>query len=114
MVDRQTFNLRAGSSILPAPTRSETRLQPRGSDADPEPMTTLGGSLFLIAVGAILAFAVTVEAEGFDINMIGVILMIVGGVSIVLQIVVMNKMVEGPRRTGNGLSGRDTSYDGDD
>ena len=41
-------------------------------------MTTLGGSLFLIAVGAILAFAVSVEADGFDINMIGVILMIVG------------------------------------
>jgi hypothetical protein len=40
--------------------------------------------------------------------------MIVGGVSIVLQIVFMNKMDEGPRRTGNGLSGRDTSYAGDD
>jgi hypothetical protein len=45
-------------------------------------MTTLGGSLFLIAVGAILAFAVSVEAEGFDINMIGVILMIVGGIGL--------------------------------
>jgi hypothetical protein len=45
-------------------------------------MTTLGGSLFLLAVGAVLAFAVTAEAEGFDINTIGVILMIVGALGL--------------------------------
>jgi hypothetical protein len=45
-------------------------------------MTTLGGSLVLVAVGAILAFAVSVEADGFDINMIGVILMIVGAIGL--------------------------------
>jgi hypothetical protein len=45
-------------------------------------MTTLGGSLFFIAVGAILKFAVTVQAKGFDINTIGVILMVVGGIGL--------------------------------
>lgn len=45
----------------------------------------LGTSLFLIAVGAILAFAVNVEADGFDINTIGVILMIVGIVGLLLS-----------------------------
>jgi hypothetical protein len=50
-------------------------------------MTTLGGSLFLIAVGAILAFAVHVtgDTHGFDINTIGVILMIVGALGLLLS-----------------------------
>ncbi len=47
----------------------------------------IGVSLILIAVGAILAFAVTVEADGFDINTIGVILMIVGLLGLVLSLI---------------------------
>jgi hypothetical protein len=43
-------------------------------------MPGLGISIFLFAVGAILAFAVTAQAQGFDVNTVGVILMIVGGV----------------------------------
>jgi hypothetical protein len=43
-------------------------------------------SLFLIAVGAILAFAVDVNTEGFDINAIGVILMIVGALGALLSL----------------------------
>ena len=37
----------------------------------------LGVSIFLIAVGAILAWAVSVDTNGIDLNMVGVILMIV-------------------------------------
>lgn len=48
-----------------------------------------GGSLFLIAVGAILAFAVSVEAEGFNLNTIGVILMIVGALGAILTMVAL-------------------------
>jgi hypothetical protein len=36
------------------------------------------GSLFLLAIGAILAFAVEIDAEGIDLNTVGVILMVVG------------------------------------
>ena len=36
-------------------------------------------SLILIAAGAIMRFAVKVTSTGFDLHMIGVILMIVGG-----------------------------------
>lgn len=43
-------------------------------------MPGIGISIFLFAVGAILAFAVTVSAEGVDLDMIGVILMVVGAV----------------------------------
>lgn len=49
-----------------------------------------GGSLFLIAVGAILAFAVSVEAEGFNLNTIGIILMVVGVLGAMLTLVAMN------------------------
>ncbi len=40
---------------------------------------TIGGSLFLIAVGAILNFAVTAEVAGIDLQTVGVILMVTGG-----------------------------------
>jgi hypothetical protein len=45
----------------------------------------IGGSLFLVAIGAILAFAVEVDTEGFNLNTIGIILMIVGVVGILLS-----------------------------
>ena len=47
----------------------------------------LGTSLFLIALGAILDFAVHVSANGFNINTIGLILMIVGALGLVLSMV---------------------------
>jgi len=47
----------------------------------------LGVSIFLIAVGAILAFAVTADVSGLDVNTIGWILMIVGIVGGVLALV---------------------------
>ncbi|MDO9408309.1 DUF6458 family protein [Patulibacter sp.] len=47
---------------------------------------TYGTALFLIAVGAILRFAVTADAKGFDINAAGTILMVVGVVGLVLSL----------------------------
>lgn len=47
----------------------------------------LGTSLVLIAVGAILRFAITVTTSGFNIHTIGVILMIVGGVGLLLSLI---------------------------
>jgi hypothetical protein len=45
---------------------------------------TIGTSLFLIAVGAILKFAVTAHVAGVDLHTVGVILMIVGGVGLAI------------------------------
>ena len=50
---------------------------------------TIGASLFLIAVGAILNFAVTADVAGVDLQTVGVILMITGGVGLVLGFVMM-------------------------
>ena len=46
----------------------------------------IGVSLFLLALGAILAWAVDVEASGVDIDTIGVILMIIGGLGLLLSL----------------------------
>jgi hypothetical protein len=43
-------------------------------------------SLFLIAVGAILAYAVDVSAKGVDLHAVGVILMVVGALGALLSI----------------------------
>ena len=49
----------------------------------------LGVSLFLIAVGAILKFAVTKHVNGIDLSTVGVILMIIGAVGLILTLILM-------------------------
>jgi hypothetical protein len=45
---------------------------------------TIGTSLFLIAVGAILKYAVTVHVAGINVHTAGLILMIVGIVGLLI------------------------------
>jgi uncharacterized YccA/Bax inhibitor family protein len=52
-------------------------------------MPALGISLILLAVGAILAFAVSATASGVAIPTIGVILMIVGAIGILVSLLFM-------------------------
>jgi hypothetical protein len=47
---------------------------------------SLGVSLFLIAVGAILHWAVTATVSGIDIQVVGTILMIVGVLGFVISL----------------------------
>ena len=51
---------------------------------------TIGTSLFLLAVGAILKFAVSDEVSGVDLSTVGVILMIVGVIGLLLSLLYMN------------------------
>ena len=44
----------------------------------------IGISIFFIALGAVLAFAVSVEGEGFNVNTIGIILMVVGAIGLLV------------------------------
>jgi hypothetical protein len=48
---------------------------------------TLGVSLLLVAVGAILIWGVTGEASGIDVDAIGVILIVVGIIGGILSLV---------------------------
>lgn len=57
----------------------------------------IGGSLLLVALGAILYWAVNVEAEGFSINTIGLILLIVGALGLVLTLVMTSSTADTDR-----------------
>jgi hypothetical protein len=48
----------------------------------------IGFSIFLLALGAILTFAVEATVAGLDINAVGVILMAAGALGLVLTMVV--------------------------
>ena len=45
---------------------------------------TIGSALFLLAVGAILRFAINDEINDVDLETIGLILMIIGAVGLIL------------------------------
>ena len=47
----------------------------------------IGASLFLIAIGAILKFAVTKHFNGLDVQTVGVILMIIGILGLLFDLV---------------------------
>jgi Domain of unknown function (DUF6458) len=47
----------------------------------------IGVSIFLIAVGAILSFAVEVTTDGVNLNTVGVILMIVGAIGLLASLI---------------------------
>ncbi len=47
----------------------------------------IGTSIFLIAVGAIMRYAVTATTSGFSINTAGLILMILGAAGLVFSLI---------------------------
>jgi hypothetical protein len=50
----------------------------------------IGVSVFLIAVGAILAFAVNVAVSGLDLSTVGWILMAAGTIGLLVALIMMN------------------------
>lgn len=61
----------------------------------------LGGSLLLIAIGAILRWAVSATTSGVNLQTIGLILLIVGGIGLVISLVWMAFVAERtPRASG--------------
>jgi hypothetical protein len=65
----------------------------------------IGVSIFLIAVGAILTFAVHATLSGVSIQTIGVILMVVGALGLIVTL-----LIWGPRRR-SGAVVEDRVYD---
>ena len=61
-------------------------------------------SIFLIAIGAILAWAVTAEVSGIDVQVAGVILVIVGAIGFVASLVFWSSW--------GGFGGRDSAGGG--
>lgn len=58
----------------------------------------IGVSIFLIAVGAILTFAVHATLSGVSIQTIGVILMVVGALGLIVTL-----LIWGPRRRSGAV-----------
>ena len=48
----------------------------------------IGLSIFLIALGAILAFATNFTVSGLDIDVIGIILMVVGAIGLIVDLAI--------------------------
>ncbi|XVQ10651.1 hypothetical protein ACQP1W_50515 [Spirillospora sp. CA-255316] len=80
----------------------------------------VGVSIFTITLGLILKFAIAEDAmtDPLDIHVVGVILMIVGGVSFALQLLMMSRMSQrgagGGRLARSRDDDRGTYYGGDD
>lgn len=55
---------------------------------------TIGVSLLLIAVGAILKFAVTASVAGVSLGTIGIILMIIGGIGLLIALFMLGRRRE--------------------
>jgi hypothetical protein len=59
---------------------------------------SIGVSIFLLVVGAILTFAVEVSASGFNINTVGIILMLAGGLGLLLSLLFWSSLSPWSRR----------------
>jgi Domain of unknown function (DUF6458) len=66
----------------------------------------IGTSVFLIAVGAILAFAVNVTVSGIDLVTVGWVLMVVGAIGLLLSMAFWSRW--------GGFGGRRTTIVEDD
>ncbi len=69
----------------------------------------IGTSIFLIAVGAILKFAVTASVSGIQLATVGVILMIVGVIGLLISLYLLTLARD--RRTAVGPGEREVARD---
>jgi hypothetical protein len=46
----------------------------------------IGASIVLLAVGAVMTFALEVSTEGIDLDTVGIILMIAGGLGLLISL----------------------------
>jgi hypothetical protein len=65
---------------------------------------TVGTSMFLIAVGAILRYAVTVRVAGIDLRAAGVILLVVGIAALVISLFLVARSRGVPSSPRGGAS----------
>jgi hypothetical protein len=60
---------------------------------------TIGASIFIIAVGAALRFAIADSIDGIDLGVIGIIMMVAGAVGLAAGLI----MQTNTRRIGGGV-----------
>ena len=69
----------------------------------------IGGSIALIAIGAILRFAIADSIEGINLGMVGLILMVVGVIGLAVSLIQTAMYRDGMR--GRGSVNGPTRYD---
>ncbi len=67
----------------------------------------IGVSIFLLALGAILAFAVEFDTSGIDIDTVGIILMVVGALGLMLSLLFWSSFSPYGRRDQTVVRERD-------
>jgi hypothetical protein len=72
---------------------------------------TVGGSIFLIAVGAILYFATNLRVAHVSIDTVGLILMIAGGAGLALSLLYELVQQGGDSKDGDDYPQRRGGYD---
>lgn len=70
-------------------------------------------SLLLVAAGAIMRFAVTVQGHGFNVHTTGLILMAVGGVGVLLSLVFWSRWGGGFSRRPAAVASTPASVEGE-
>lgn len=71
-------------------------------------------SIFLIAIGAILAWAVEAEVSGFDVQVAGIILLVVGAIGLIASLVFWSSWGGFGSREGGGGAAAHTTVVKDD
>lgn len=64
----------------------------------------LGTGIVLLALGAILTFAIDVDVTGIDLQVVGWILMVVGALGVVLELAVWGPRQRRVTRTTDGYA----------
>ncbi len=70
----------------------------------------IGTSIFLIGVGAVLAWAVTATVAGIDIQTAGVILMVVGVIGLIVSLLQLTVLADRRRRPVESEVVREREY----
>ena len=72
---------------------------------------TIATAIFLIAIGAILRYAINVESDVINIQTVGLILMIAGGAGLALSLLYELVQQGGSSRDGDEYPQRRSGYD---
>jgi hypothetical protein len=70
----------------------------------------IGASIVLLVVGAILTFAIDVTMKGVDLETVGVILMIAGGLGLIISLLFWSSVAPFGSRTADRAVVREERY----
>jgi hypothetical protein len=70
----------------------------------------IGVSVFLMAVGAVMTFALEADADGINLDTVGIILMIAGGLGLIISLLFWSSVAPWGSRTADRTVVREERY----